>query len=144
MFDEMLLMRAKRTDGKGWAHGYYVRLTDPNKNKQSPRIYTGYAEAEEDDEMYADWFEVDPDTLGFCTGLRDSEGELVYQGDIVSYPMTCGPFKNKDLFEVVREDRGGSAYFGIKMDDIETWPFGMEVPTKLMKVETNIYEKKGI
>ena len=143
MNDEVMLTRAKRTDGKGWTRGYYARLTDSSKGKVSHRIYTGYAESEADGgehTFYPDWYEVDPATLCKSTGLRDAEGELVYQGDIVNYPIQQGGFRGKELHEVVFEQRGGSAYFGIKMDHLETWSFGMEVPTKLMKVVGNIYD----
>lgn len=78
---ENLLSRAKRTDGKGWVHGYYVRLIDSYKGKTSHRIYRGYAEVDNGD-FYGDWFEVDPETLGRCTGMRDISGTLVYQDDI--------------------------------------------------------------
>lgn len=98
MSDKLMMSRAKRTDGKGWTRGYYARLTDSYKNRVSHRIYTGYAESEAESDgctFYPDWYEVDPDTLGRCTGGRDSTGGLIYQGDIVRYVIKQGRFRGE-------------------------------------------------
>ena len=30
--------------------------------------------------------EIDPATIGQCTGLRDKSGALIFEGDVVKYP----------------------------------------------------------
>jgi len=48
---------------------------------------------------------------------------------------------NQLAFEkVVFETRGESGYFGIKISNIETWQFCLEVPAKLMEIIGNIYD----
>lgn len=135
-----ILFRGKRIDNGLWIIGYYVKfLTD--KNKTQHVIYSGYAETDCDD-IYPDFFEVDPETIGQFTGLRDRNGNMIFEGDIVQYPIYQGKYREKDIHTVVFERRLGSAYFGITMDDIETWYFCCSVPSKLMEVIGNIHDKK--
>lgn len=42
-----------------WQEGYYVRLRDPFKNRESHRIYSGFAECD-CESFYGDCYEVDP------------------------------------------------------------------------------------
>lgn len=84
MREHMGLYRGKRVDNGEWIEGYYVRLFD-GKGDVSHRIYSGYAETD-CGEFYPDWFEVDPDTIGECTGLKDKKnGKLIFEGDIFDW-----------------------------------------------------------
>lgn len=76
--------------------------------------------------------EVDPDTVGQYTGLTDKNGKQIFEGDIVEY--------NGDIHKVVFEHRNGTAYFGIVISEIETWPFSNSVPSSVMNVIGNIHD----
>lgn len=54
--------------------------------------------------------EVDPDTVGECTGLRDKNGKLIFEGDIINgYTLNgVGDFRN----EVVHWSSLFSGWYG--------------------------------
>lgn len=85
--------RAKRKDNGRWVHGDLIHNVDGtvciNKLK---------------DEQYVNIFEVvDPETLGQYTGVEDSDGKPIYEGDII-----VSKFTGKEHFVIVCID--GSFY----------------------------------
>lgn len=71
------ICKAKRKDNNEWVEGYYVCL-----NGDRHFIYTGYAETD-CGEYYPDCHEVIPETVVRCTGLKDKNGKLIFEGNIV-------------------------------------------------------------
>lgn len=121
-----ILFRAKLLFNKKWVYGSFVREFDG-----SPQIIS-----DDDGGMY----EIIPETLSQYTGLTDKNGRKIFEGDIVQYSTNTNRSTNKEFHEVVFETRGGSGYFGIKISNVETWQFCLEVPAKLMEVIGNIYD----
>ena len=68
----------------GWVTGYYVCLKDIWKNRETHRIYNGFAEADCGN-FYADYYEVDPNTVGQFIGLTDRNGKQIFDGDICRF-----------------------------------------------------------
>lgn len=72
---ETELYRAKRVDNNDWVYGPYAFYASNKGLKRA--IYTGTNLG------CVIPIEVVPDTVGRCTGIRDINGTLIFQGDIL-------------------------------------------------------------
>lgn len=72
-----------------WIIGYYVYLKDFFRKREVHRIYSGAADSLPDNscpggyDFCADYDDVDPDTLREYIGLRDRDGDPIFDGDIL-------------------------------------------------------------
>ena len=72
--EDRYLFKAKRVDNGEWVVGYIVRYGHTGKEKYY--IVPSYAS-----DLYA--IEVDPSTICQCTGLKDNNGKLIWENDIM-------------------------------------------------------------
>nr|DAH24173.1 MAG TPA: YopX protein [Caudoviricetes sp.] len=79
--EEIYLFRAKRLDNEEWVAGHYVKGLDMY-DKEVHLIFEPttifYSSGETDG-----WHKVDPFTICQCTGLKDKNGKLIWENDII-------------------------------------------------------------
>ena len=73
MREHMGLFRGKRIDNGEWVIGYLCRS------------YYKVEDACICCTATLNFYSVDPDTVGECTGLKDKNGKLIFEGDIVLF-----------------------------------------------------------
>jgi len=125
-----ILFRGKRKDNGKWIEGDLRQDKDLGESYVSGwnYYYTDRTGAEREPFEH----EVIPETVGQYTGLKDTNGRKIFEGDIVRY--------GTNIYEVVFETRCGCGYFGIKMSHIETWNFCNITPANLMEIIGNIHD----
>lgn len=82
MREHIGLFRGKRTDNGEWIFGNLVQGNRMGTGERMFEIW-GIMPEGENDPNKVQYGEVDPDTVGECTGLIDKNGTLIFEGDIV-------------------------------------------------------------
>ncbi len=100
--EERYLYKAKRLDNGEWVIGNLIRNSDAedgweaiiipakNSNMFTKHIGHGYGSL-----GFENWYRVDPSTICQCTGLKDKNGKLIWENDIVKdlFSDACAQIK---------------------------------------------------
>lgn len=90
--ENRFLFRGKRIDNGEWVKGNLIQSCDAtdgwetiiipvkNSNMFTKHIGHGYGNL-----GFENWYRVDPSTICQCTGLRDKNGKLIWENDIVGF-----------------------------------------------------------
>lgn len=81
--EDRYLFKAKRIDNGEWVQGYYVKGLDVFTNCEEIHIIFEpntmfYSSGETDG-----WYKVDPSTICQFAGLKDMNGKLIWENDII-------------------------------------------------------------
>lgn len=88
--EDRYLFKAKRIDNGEWAQGNLIQSCDatdgwetiiiPTKNSNmfTQHIKRGYGNL-----GFENWYRVNPSTVCQCTGLKDKNGKLIWENDIM-------------------------------------------------------------
>ncbi len=83
MREHMGLYRGKRIDNGEWVEGYLTQHTLLPANGET---YLGFVIEPYPKKLWVvESYEVDPDTVGECTGMRNDKGKLLFEGDAIKY-----------------------------------------------------------
>lgn len=135
-----IIFRGKRKDNGEWAYGNLVTGIFKNKTGEDIPYILNVDDAEyycledlADDNGY---FEVLPETIGQYTGLKDKNGDMIFEGDIVEGWY----FDNEDGYGVVGWDNGAfivgnRSIEGIFYDNFDGWYF---------EIVGNVHDNPGL
>ncbi len=76
--------RGKRVDNREWVYGTVeFHLVDGDLTKIKRDAFITFDSMDKIGKVYRDRYEVDPATVGQCTGIPDKNGAEVFGGDII-------------------------------------------------------------
>lgn len=139
--------RGKRIDNGQWYYGSHLYLHNPPKYDWNGTKH----ESKEDVHFIIDEKDVNygvyPETVGQCTGLKDKNGKLIYEGDIISVKVETQDFFGDD--EYYSETYKGKIIYDkgeIAIDVIDTTkhPISLYYHAKDCEIVDNIYENQEL
>ena len=117
-----VLFRGKRLEDGTWVEGYYAKATDMLNDEEVHIIFNPELELFPRSE-FGTFDEVDPDTVGQCTGMRDKTDKRIFEDDIVKIKLSYGEgYNTRRVTGAIKYDADGNLGVIIEyIDDIPVW-----------------------
>jgi uncharacterized phage protein (TIGR01671 family) len=90
------LFRGKRKDNGKWVEGNFIDTALGFAIRKHEIFKNEGGDTRIGDTHIEQTYSIDPATLGQCTGLRDKNGELIWEGDVVETERGIGYIKWHD------------------------------------------------
>ncbi len=142
--------RGQRTDNKKWVYGYYFKtpLTDEATGSKPEDGWSFLAGRERHCiSQNSCVYEVIPETIGQYTGLKDENGNEIYEGDLLEFTyVDIDGERYSSLYEVVFKDCCFmSKYLSQIRPEYETLSEFLNIgKNDTLKVIGNIYENSEL
>lgn len=120
--EDRYLFKAKRLDDGEWVQGNLIQSCDAtdgwesiiipvkNSNMFTKHIGHGYGNL-----GFENWYRVNPSTICQCTGLKDKNGKLIWENDIVKYRVYQ---RTEQLYKVIYDYEEGSWSLGCNSEPL--------------------------